>query len=96
MAVKLGCKLGSLPTDYLGLPLGAKQYSKVAWNRVEERYHNLSLEKEGRLTLIRSTLYNMPTYILSLFRISRVLAPDWKGFREIFYGEKVNSKRNLT
>lgn len=33
----LGCKIGSLPTSYLGLPLGAQFKSKAMWDPVIKR-----------------------------------------------------------
>lgn len=33
----LGCKLGSLPMRYLGLPLGAKFKEKSIWNPIMEK-----------------------------------------------------------
>ena len=35
---ELGCKVGSLPTSYLGLPLGAKHKALGVWDSVEERF----------------------------------------------------------
>ena len=37
LASELRCKVGSLPSSYLGLPLGAPYRSVVVWNGVEER-----------------------------------------------------------
>ena len=37
LAVELGCRVGSLPSSYLGLPLGAPNKSLSAWDGVEER-----------------------------------------------------------
>ena len=37
LAAELRCKVGSLPSSYLGLPLGAPYRSVVVWNGVEER-----------------------------------------------------------
>ena len=37
LAVELGCKVGSLPSTYLGLPLGAPHRSVVVLDGVEER-----------------------------------------------------------
>ena len=34
---ELGCKVGSLPSTYLGLPLGAPHKSVAVWDGVEER-----------------------------------------------------------
>ncbi|RVW83965.1 Ran-binding protein 1-like c [Vitis vinifera] len=78
LAAVLGCKIGSLPTSYLGLPLGAPYKSIRVWDAVEERFRKrLSLwkrqylSKGGRLTLLKSTLSSLPTYFLSLFVIPK-------------------------
>ena len=38
LAFELGCKIGSLPIEYLGLPLGEKHKAVIVWDRVEERF----------------------------------------------------------
>ena len=67
--------------QYLGLPLGAKFKSKDIWNPVLEkvewrlaRWKRLYLTKGGKLTLIKSTLSNLPTYYMSLFPIPMSVA----------------------
>ena len=77
----LGYKQGTLPMKYLGLPLGAKFKDKTIWNpileEIEQRlagWKRLYLSKGGRVTLIKSTLSNLPTYILSLFPIPAIVA----------------------
>ena len=72
----LGCKRGSFPMQYLGLPLGANVRDRSVWNpiieKVERRlagWKRLHLSKGGKVTLIKSTLSNLPTYFLSLFPI---------------------------
>ena len=72
----LGCKQGSFPMKYLGLPLGANVKDRFIWNpiieKVERRlasWKRLYLSKGGKVTLIKSTLSNLPTYFLSLFPI---------------------------
>ena len=77
----LGCKQGSLPMKYLGLPLGAKWKDRAVWNpiieKVERRlagWKRLYLSKGGRLTFIKCTLSNLPTYLLSLFPIPTDIA----------------------
>ncbi|RVW72410.1 Mitotic checkpoint protein BUB3.1 [Vitis vinifera] len=56
-----GCKVGNLPTNYLGLPLGASHKSCRVWDGVEERFKRKLamwkkqyLSKGGRLTLIKT------------------------------------------
>jgi exonuclease III len=70
----LGCNLGSFPMKYLGVPLGAAFKEKAIWNPVLEKverrlagWKRLYLSKGGRVTLIKSTLSSIPTYLLSLF-----------------------------
>ena len=40
LALELGCKVGALPSTYLGLPLGAPHKSMGVWDGVEERIWN--------------------------------------------------------
>ena len=77
----LGCNQGSLPMKYLGLPLEAQFKDKSMWNPILEKmerrlagWKKLYLSKGGRVTLIKSTLSNLPTYFLSLFPIPASVA----------------------
>ena len=72
-ALDFGCRVGSLPSTYLGLPLGALFKSVIVWDGVEERFcrrlamwKRQYISKGGRTTLIRSTLLNLPIYFMSL------------------------------
>ena len=80
LAVELGCKVGTLPSVYLGLPLGAKHKAMAMWDGVEARmrrrlalWKRQYLSKGGRITLIKSTLANLPVYQLSLFRMPKLV-----------------------
>ena len=70
----LGCKQGSFSMKYLGLPLGAIVRDSSIWNPIIEKmkrrlasWNLLYLSKGGKVTLIKGTLSNLPTYFLSLF-----------------------------
>jgi hypothetical protein len=72
----LGFGVSSLPLKYLGLPLVAPFKAKSSWDevvgKIERRlasWKRLYLSKGGRVTLIKSTLSNLPTYFLSLLPI---------------------------
>ena len=78
LALELGCGIGSFPTLYLGLPLGASHKATRVWDSIEERFRKRLaswkmqyISKGGRITLIRSTLSSLPIYYLSLFRMSQ-------------------------
>jgi hypothetical protein len=102
----LGCGVSSLPLKYLGLPLGAPFKAKSSWDevvgKIERRlasWKRLYLSKGGRVTLIKSTLSNLPTYFLSLFPIPSSVASRieklyqdflWNGIGEEFKFHLVN------
>ena len=74
LARELGCKVDSLPSSYLGLPLGAEHNSTQIWDTVEERFRKRLapwkrqfMSKGGRITLIQSMSSSMPIYLLFAF-----------------------------
>jgi hypothetical protein len=81
LAEMLGCEVGSLPITYLGMPLGARFKDKACWNGVVEKsvrtlasWKRSYLSKGGRIALIKSTLSNLPNYLLSLLPITVAVA----------------------
>ena len=80
LASELGFGVGSLPTMYLGLPLGAPHRAMGVWDSIEERFRKRLLSRKRQyiskgwgLTLIRSTLSSLPIYFLSLFRMPKLV-----------------------
>jgi hypothetical protein len=84
----------SLLLQYLGLPLGASFKAKSIWDgvvgKIEGRlasWKRMYLCKGGRVTLIKSTLSNLPTYFLSLFPILASVANRiGKLYRDFLWG----------
>ena len=81
LAEYLECSVAGLPMKYLGMPLGAAYKATSMWNGVTEQmerrlvgWKKLYLSNGGRLTLIKSTLSNLPTYYLSLFPVPMSVA----------------------
>ena len=63
LAEFLGCRIGSLPMTYLGMPLGASHKSPTIWNPILEKierklagWKKMYLSKGGRLTLLKSKI----------------------------------------
>ncbi|KAJ9680648.1 hypothetical protein PVL29_019845 [Vitis rotundifolia] len=91
LAVELGCKVGSLPSQYLGLPLRATNRAISMWDGVEERvrrrlalWKRQYISKGGRITLIKSTLASIPMYQMSIFRMPKIVAKRIKKIQRDF------------
>jgi hypothetical protein len=103
----LGCEVGSLPITYLGMPLGVRFKDKAFWNGVVEKsvrtlasWKRSYLSKGGRLALIKSTLSNLPTYLMSPIptavakRIESIQRDFlWGGMGEEFKFHLVNGRK---
>jgi hypothetical protein len=96
----LGYGMGDLPLKYLGLLLGASFKLKAMWVDMEDLMSRRLapwkwsyLSKWGRVTLIKSTLSNLPTYILSLFPIPVYVAKRIKKIqRDFLWGGEMDDK----
>ncbi|WMV58251.1 hypothetical protein MTR67_051636 [Solanum verrucosum] len=78
LARNLGCQIATLPTRYLGMPLGAQNKETTVWSEVLERcnkklarWKSQYLSLGGRLTLVKSVLDALPSYMMSLFPIPK-------------------------
>lgn len=89
----LRCRVGNLPSKYLGLPLSPRPPSKEAWTEIIQKiqrkiegWQAKLLSGGGRLILVNAVLTSIPLYYLSVFK-----APTWvvkriKALRRVFSG----------
>lgn len=79
------------PNSILGSSFGGNPLSKSLRENIEEKIHKklnngkyANISKGGRLTLINASLYNMPTYQLSVFKVLvsvyKVIEKHWRDF----------------
>lgn len=66
LVAELGCRIGSLPTTYLGLPLGTGDKSLSIWDNIEERqckrivlWKRSFISKGEGIIMINNTLANL-------------------------------------
>ncbi|KAL7607598.1 hypothetical protein Lser_V15G19622 [Lactuca serriola] len=98
----LGCAAGALPFVYLGVPVGANMNLIKNWKPVINKFHSkLSLWKaktlsfDGRLTLIKSVLGNLPTYYLSLFKAPTGVLEELEKIRKSFLWGGCDEKKKI-
>lgn len=75
LANTFGCKVGSMPFTYLGLPLGTtkptlQEFSPLL-TRIERRLSGISkfLSYNGRLIMVNSVLSTLPTFYVCSLKI---------------------------
>lgn len=92
LAKLLNSKVHSLPLKFLGLPLKANPGRKSTWMPMLDKlilrlsgWKRKLLSFASRLTLIKSTLSNLPVYYLSLFKMLKVVAREFEKI-EFFVG----------
>jgi hypothetical protein len=91
--------IDGLPMKYLGLPLGAPYKSTAIWNDIIEKmgrkltgWKKMYLSKGRRLTLIKSTLPNLPMYFLTLFPIPVSVVNRLEKLQRDFLGGGLNEE----
>ncbi|XP_019251128.1 PREDICTED: uncharacterized protein LOC109230047 [Nicotiana attenuata] len=103
LKINLGkCKVGSLPTTYPGLQLGASHKDTTVWNpvieRVEKRlvgWQKRYLSKGGKEVLIKNTLSSMPTYYLSLLQAPVSITEKLERLQRNFLWDATDGTRKL-
>ncbi|KAH1120712.1 hypothetical protein J1N35_003872 [Gossypium stocksii] len=102
LAAVYRCRIGELPINYLGLPLGVDPRRSTSWNgiidRVERRLSGWkcqSLSWVGRVVLINSVLSSMPIYFLSIFQAHSAVVKKIDKIRRNFLWGNVGGCRKM-
>ncbi len=101
----LGCKLGSFPVKYLGIPMHFSKLSNKDWKVIEERiekklssWKGKHLSIGGRLVLINSVLSSLAMFMISFFEIPKGVLQkiDYHRSRFFWQGDDHKKKYRLT
>ncbi|XP_016168080.1 uncharacterized protein LOC107610554 [Arachis ipaensis] len=97
-----GCKEGTLPVKYLGVPLGANPKLVKTWkpiiDKVEEKlslWKAKVLNKAGKLVLIKSVLNSLPVYYLSLYKMPKAVAEKLISLQRKFLWNKEDGRNGM-
>ena len=87
-----GCKEGTMPFKYLGIPMSHRKISRNNWGDIEERFQKkLSswkgkvLSFGGRLVLINSVLSSLPMCLMSFFKLPKGVLKKLDYYRSRFF-----------
>lgn len=98
----LGCGVNSLPSTYLGLPLGSKTLDSFWISLVDRFNRKLSgwkgalLSQAGKVLLLKASLKNFPIYALSLFKIPTKFVDIIKRIQKWFLWSRVEEKKRIS
>ncbi|KAL8556266.1 hypothetical protein ACS0TY_003903 [Phlomoides rotata] len=78
----LGCKVGSMPSSYLGIKVGMNHHNTAEWREIVQKIRNRVKRWEsnkisfgGRIILVNAVLSYLPTYYL-LIELDGILNLD--------------------
>ncbi|XLR04694.1 hypothetical protein S83_070892, partial [Arachis hypogaea] len=98
----LGCAEATLPIRYLGISLGANPRLVKTWkpiiDKVEDKpslWKAKSLNKAGKLVLIKSVLNSLPVYYLNLYKIPKAVAEKIIGLQRRFLWSKEDGNNSI-
>nr|XP_025636528.1 uncharacterized protein LOC112730680 [Arachis hypogaea] len=102
MCSLLDCKEASLPVRYLGISLGANPRLVKTWkpvvDKVEEKlslWKAKTLNKVGKLVLIKSVLNSLPIYYLSLYKMPKAVAEKLISLQRRFLWSKEDGRHGM-
>ena len=97
-ALVMNCQKGSLPFNYLGLPIGGDSRKLSFWKPVLDRivarlssWNNKFLSFGCRLVLLKSVLSSLPVYFLSFFKAPTGIISSIESLFKFFFGGVVRT-----
>ncbi|KAL9671136.1 hypothetical protein QQ045_008702 [Rhodiola kirilowii] len=79
----LGCPMGRLPMNYLGMQVGANRGRLNTWSPILQKFklklaswRSANLSMAGRVVLIKSALSNLPLYYTSMYKMPVAVAQE--------------------
>jgi hypothetical protein len=100
-----GCKLGSFPVKYLGIPMHFRKLGNKDWKIIEQRikkklssWKGKHMSVGGRLVLINSVLSSLAMFMISFFEIPKGVLQKIDYYRSRFFwqGDDHKKKYRLT
>jgi hypothetical protein len=100
-----GCKRGSFPVKYLGIPMHYRKLNNKDWKVIEQRiekklssWKGKHLSVGGRLVLINSVLSSLAMFMISFFEIRKGVLQKIDYYRSRFFwqGDDYKKKYRLT
>jgi hypothetical protein len=87
-----GCKFGSLPVKYLGIPMHVRKLNNRDWKMIEKRiekklssWKGKHLSVGGRLVLINYVLSSLAMFMISFFEIPKEVLQKIDYYRSRFF-----------
>ena len=93
LAAELGCGVGSLPSTYLGLPLGAPHRALGVWDSIEDRFRRRLTTWKRQYISNGGGSHSFGVHCLAFpftfflcLECQRLFVQGWRRFRETFSG----------
>ncbi|KAJ9560661.1 hypothetical protein OSB04_005821 [Centaurea solstitialis] len=101
MARRLNCKTGTLPFNYLGIPVGENMNKATSWKPIVEKFKSRlskwkasTLSIGGRLCLCKSVLGSLGNYYFSLYKAPMKVINALESIRcKFFWGGNKEKKK---
>ncbi|WVZ91915.1 hypothetical protein U9M48_038026 [Paspalum notatum var. saurae] len=89
-----GCRSGSLPFRYLGLPMHYRKLGNSDWKHIEDRFEQRLSGWKGKLLSISANKFStIPMFMLSFFAIPKGVLKKLEYFRKRFFWQNDQHKK---